>query len=314
MRKFFKKYFIPHPGNGHKPHILRLEASLVILSLVLILETVFLLNSFLIYDRTDFFAAILPDVLVDETNISRETANINLLNTNPLLQEAARLKAENMAANGYFAHTSPDGKNPWYWLEEVGYSFASAGENLAINFINSNDVTEAWMNSQGHRENILNGDFTEIGIAAAKGKYKGNETTFVVQFFGRPASGIAQAQVEPELAGEAGQKSAVTVSSDEMFIEVEGVVIEGILTDVQKIDFVPQSSLTQRFVAKPGTAANYLLLTLATIVSLALVLKIFIVTDIRHPPLIVNGTLLLILISSAILLNQYLSVISVQIV
>lgn len=314
MRKLFKKYFIPHPGNDHKPHILRLEASLVILSAVLILETLFLLNSFLIYDRTDFFAAILPDVLVDETNINRETANINLLNANPLLQEAARLKAENMAANGYFAHTSPDGKNPWYWLEEVGYSFALAGENLAVNFINSNDVTEAWMDSPGHRENILNGDFTEIGIAAAKGKYKGNETTFVVQFFGRPASGIARAQVQPELTGEAGEKGAVTALSDEMFIEVEGVAVEGILTDVQEVDFVPQSSFTERFAAKPGTAANYLLLTLATIVSLALVLKIFIATNIQHPPLIVNGTLLLIIISSAILLNQYLSVIGVQIV
>ncbi len=323
MKKFFKKYFIPHPGNEHKPHILRIEATLVVLSIVLLIEMLFLFQSFVISSRIDFFAAILPDVLVDETNLNRKTSNIVALQTNPLLEEAARLKAEDMAANGYFAHISPDGTTPWQWLSDVDYRFAAAGENLAVNFVNSDDVTKAWMNSPGHRTNILNGNFTEIGIATAKGEYKGRETTFVVQFFGRPAPRLAQAEVKdepvsvtPETPGESAQENllAQNAPADDMSIEIQGVAVEG-EEDVRPVeDFAPQSSFTQRLAAKPRVATNYLLLVLGTIMALALVLKVFIAVDIQHAPLIVNGVLLLIIISSVILLNQYISTLGAEII
>jgi len=52
-----------------------------------------------------------------------------------LLEQAAQLKANDMAEKGYFAHTSPDGKTPWEWLKDVSYPFLAAGENLAVNFL-----------------------------------------------------------------------------------------------------------------------------------------------------------------------------------
>jgi hypothetical protein len=92
-----------------------------------------------------------------------------------------------MAQKGYFAHTSPEGRSPWYWFKQGGYVFNFAGENLAVDFSDSADVERAWMNSPTHRSNILNNKFTEIGVATAVGTLDGRQTTFVVQEFGTPA-------------------------------------------------------------------------------------------------------------------------------
>ena len=109
-----------------------------------------------------------------------------LFSENPLLSRAARLKAQDMASRSYFAHTSPQGLTPWYWLEQVGYKYTLAGENLAVNFSKPSDITDAWLNSPAHRANILNSGYTETGTGTAWGFYKGKKTLFVVQFFGKP--------------------------------------------------------------------------------------------------------------------------------
>ena len=93
-----------------------------------------------------------------------------------------------MAAKGYFAHTSPDGHDPWYWFTREGYAYTYAGENLAVDFTDSAIVEEAWMNSPEHRANLLNGNYTEVGIAIAEGTFEGHPTTFVAEEFGTPAS------------------------------------------------------------------------------------------------------------------------------
>ncbi|MBI5004417.1 hypothetical protein HZC00_04990 [Candidatus Kaiserbacteria bacterium] len=131
-------------------------------------------------------AAVVSAVIVDLTNGDRTTNDLSILKVNPVLVAAAQTKADDMAAKGYFAHTSPDGTDPWHWFAEAGYQFDYAGENLAIDFSDSADVERAWMNSPTHRENILNTQFTEIGIATAVGMYQGRMTTFVVQEFGTP--------------------------------------------------------------------------------------------------------------------------------
>lgn len=134
-----------------------------------------------------FFAAIFPEVLVMRANFDRGDEGEDALSINPLLQAAAEAKAADMAAKGYFAHTAPDGTPPWYWLHQAGYQFVAAGENLGVNFTESDTLHNAWMLSPSHRRNLLNRRFTEIGIGMAEGIYKGRPATFVVQFFGRPA-------------------------------------------------------------------------------------------------------------------------------
>lgn len=135
----------------------------------------------------DSLAVIYASVLVNLTNQNRVVANLSELTVNPVLEQAAQMKADDMASKGYFAHNTPEGFTPWYWFNKAGYKYAFAGENLAVNFENSKDVETAWMNSPGHFLNIMNPKFTEIGIATSTGIYKGRQAIFVVQLFGAPS-------------------------------------------------------------------------------------------------------------------------------
>jgi uncharacterized protein YkwD len=134
----------------------------------------------------DSLSAIYASVLVSLTNQNRAAANVSQLTVSPILEKAAQMKADDMAAKGYFAHNTPEGFTPWYWFDLAGYKYIYAGENLAVNFENSSDVETAWMNSPGHFLNIMNPKFTEIGIATSTGIYKGRSAVFVVQMFGAP--------------------------------------------------------------------------------------------------------------------------------
>ncbi|CAN5771035.1 hypothetical protein BH11PAT2_BH11PAT2_10120 [soil metagenome] len=131
-------------------------------------------------------ASVSSTEVVSLTNENRTEDNLPALTTSALLTQAAQLKADDMAANSYYAHISPDGKTPLYWLERVGYHYLNAGENLVIDRTTSQDVVTAWMNSADHRENILRPQFTEIGVGVAQGVYQGQATTYVVQEFGTP--------------------------------------------------------------------------------------------------------------------------------
>jgi len=133
-------------------------------------------------------AAVVVASLVKLANGDRADEGLSALTVSPRLTAVAQAKADDMAARGYFAHTSPDGKDPWYWFAQEKYAFQYAGENLAVDFSDSIDVEKAWMNSPMHRKNILDPHYTEIGIATAVGEYEGHRTVFVVQVFGMPAS------------------------------------------------------------------------------------------------------------------------------
>lgn len=136
---------------------------------------------------------ITSNIVVLLVNKARSAANITTLKKNDLLQQAAEEKAQDMIENDYFAHVSPQGKSPWHWIEKNNYDYVYAGENLAINFTNSEDQQQAWMDSPLHRKNILNPNYDEIGVAVKRGVVEGKETTVVVQMFG--------AQSEKEVAG-----------------------------------------------------------------------------------------------------------------
>lgn len=189
MLSWFKKYFIPHRGNSHRPAMLeRHNIGHLVMALVFI-ELIFFILPTLWYPslvRTLNLSAVLPGALSALTNEERREHNVTPLTENPLLVRAAELKAEDMAKKSYFAHTSPEGLTPWYWFTLVGYRYAYAGENLAVNFSDSADVTEAWMNSPGHRANIIKNNYKEIGTGVATGTYKGADAVFVAQLYGAP--------------------------------------------------------------------------------------------------------------------------------
>ncbi len=164
--------------------------------------------------QSDQMAAVISAVLVDLVNNDRTDEGLGQLTVNPTLVAAAQAKADDMAAKGYFSHTSPDGRNSWSWFKEAGYSFVYAGENLAVDFSDSEDVEKAWMNSPTHRANIMNGRFTEVGIASAVGTYKGHTTTFVVQMFGAPSARAATSATVREVTAPARAEEIAVATTD----------------------------------------------------------------------------------------------------
>jgi uncharacterized protein YkwD len=87
-----------------------------------------------------------------------------MLTSSPLLDRAAQGHSEDMAQRGYFDHISPDGTGPAERLAAVGYHWSRYGENIAAGYTSPAQVVEGWMNSPGHRANILNCEFRELGV------------------------------------------------------------------------------------------------------------------------------------------------------
>ncbi len=193
--KFLGKLFIPQESNNYQPTILEKAAALGILLLIFLSFTVVNIQSLVLVSSDWFASAILPSVLIDLTNDSRKDEKMSFLTRSAVLDEAASLKARDMAEHEYFAHDSPLGITPWYWFERAGYDYVYAGENLAVHFTDSDQVVDAWMKSPGHRANILNEHYTEIGIGTARGTYKGAPTIFVVQLFGHPMTEAEKSRV-----------------------------------------------------------------------------------------------------------------------
>lgn len=121
--------------------------------------------------------------VIDLTNAERKGAETPLpaLKMNPKLMDAARKHAANMAAQEKMDHVL-DGKNPADRADAAGYKYQSLGENVAAGQTTPKQVVKGWMNSPPHRENILKDDYTEIGVAVAKGK---DGMLYWVQVFGR---------------------------------------------------------------------------------------------------------------------------------
>ncbi|MBI2609986.1 hypothetical protein HYW53_02310 [Candidatus Giovannonibacteria bacterium] len=288
-------------------------AVFVVLAAILIAEAVFLLDIFFAFPKSNFIAAVLPSVLVDLTNESRAQENMMPLQTNSLLEKAAKLKAEDMAKRGYFSHVAPDGKSPWHFFDEVGYLYQGAGENLAVNFFDSSDVARAWMNSTGHRANILNKQFKEIGISTAEGVYEGRVAVFVVQFFGTPA--IANSGFRA--TGTAGTTPDIKITEAENKMSIALAVSQENAETTSVLSVSNEkaaASVGEKIFSAPRMALNYVFGALGIIVMLALMLKIFVKIKIQHPVLIANGVLLIITMLGFAAANDYLNFLFTKII
>ncbi|MDO8523540.1 MAG: CAP domain-containing protein [bacterium] len=128
--------------------------------------------------------------VIERTNIERRNnGGLPALTGNTKLNAAAQAKLKDMFAKQYFEHVSPSGVGPGDLVEAQGYDYILSGENLALgNFAGDQDLVTAWMNSPGHRANILNNRYQEIGVAVGKGMFEGRETWLAVQEFGMPIS------------------------------------------------------------------------------------------------------------------------------
>lgn len=110
--------------------------------------------------------------VVELTNVERQKHGLAPLQIDEALSKVARVKSEDMAKQNYFSHNSPTYGSPFDMMKQFGISYRTAGENIAMGQRSPQEVVNAWMNSEGHRANILNSNFTHIGVGhASNGNY-----------------------------------------------------------------------------------------------------------------------------------------------
>lgn len=324
MKKFLENIVhavVPHEKNRNVPHLLQKEF-IALLSIFVVVLFYFNQNNFNIIRGLNLTSAVYPAVLADLTNQDRTTAGVPKLAWNSTLQKAAQLKAEDMIKNGYFAHTSPLGITPWFWLKEAKYNFIYAGENLALDFTESINVENAWLNSPKHKENVLNSHFTEIGITAVDGFFEGRNTTFVVEFFGKPTEfKVAEVNtnttipvtkpkteiLKPEVAGVSIENVKTetpvkiieqTDKGTDKFISVQNtnVVDETVKEDLVLSQNKPLSVWYMRFIVNPTNTIKIIYYILLGIITVAMMLMLSKKYQKHHTKHLIMGAMLIALV------------------
>jgi uncharacterized protein YkwD len=184
-----KKWLLPGKHNNYHPHLLRpLGLSLVVAMLlgVNLLQNVAAAHKFQVLGIATNINA--SDV-ISLTNQQRVNNGLPALSYNSRLTQAAQNQASYMFEKDYWAHYAPDGTSPWSFVTAAGYSYSTAGQNLAKDFDTSSGVVTGWMNSPEHRANILNSSFRDTGVAVMNGTLQGEQTTLVVAFYASPVGG-----------------------------------------------------------------------------------------------------------------------------
>lgn len=187
-------FFIPSEKNNFRARLLHLD----VLTGIIALFAIFNLSTTAIGTVLGLATDITVTRLYEMTNRKRVEQGLQALSYNGKLAEAAQKKAEDMIAKNYWAHYPPGGGTPWDFVVGAGYKYEFAGENLAHGFMFSDQVVEAWMNSDSHRSNLLKSEYDEVGFAVLNGTLQGEPTTLVVQMFGAPASGVVASNIAVE--------------------------------------------------------------------------------------------------------------------
>lgn len=218
LKRFFQYFLIPSENNNYQPKSLHTDFLLIYLLIAFFMSIIF--KKVNLTNVLGFATDITSEKLLQLTNRERKKNNLADLTYNDELAAAAYQKAQDMFNNNYWAHFSPEGKTPWDFILKSGYRYEYAGENLAKNFLFSDGVISAWMNSPTHKENILKPEYTNVGFAIVNGILNGEETTLVVQMFGRPLDSKT-ANLPPDTeAQKTPSNSVVTKGNDN-----EGVVL-----------------------------------------------------------------------------------------
>ncbi len=197
-----KVCFIPHAENNHWPLALR-HRPLAYISTFLVVAKLVAIGALALTPSTAALSTITDARMVQLTNEARVQQGIAPLTVSSKLSQAARMKGEDMLKHQYFAHISPSGVSPWFWMKKTDYAYQVAGENLAIDFYDAEHVVSAWLASPSHKANMLNASYTETGIAVVQGEFEGGTSIIVVHMFGTPISSAAPAVAGTSNATEA---------------------------------------------------------------------------------------------------------------
>jgi len=202
-----KHFFIPSEKNNYRARTLHLDFLTALLGIAVLLSFFSSAQTKILGIATN----ITIDRLMEKTNEVRGSHNLRALKYDGTLAHAACNKAQDMYQSNYWAHYRPeDGKSPWDFMRESGYNYEIAGENLAHGFMFSDGVVDAWMDSPTHRDNLLKPEYEEVGFCVSNGVLQNEDTTLVVQMFGKPL-----AQAEPTTPDIAAEKTNLLAASDQ---------------------------------------------------------------------------------------------------
>lgn len=184
IRHKLHHYFLPHESNNYKARALHAGVICYYILVLFALQ----LSKHLVRNVAPNVLGYATNITIEKTlelvNQKRKEVGLGSLILSSELSVAATQKAADMFSKDYWAHVSPTGTTPWKFINDAGYQYIYAGENLAKSFDTTEEMVEAWMNSLTHRANILKPEYTEIGLSVMNGKLRGEETTLVVQEFG----------------------------------------------------------------------------------------------------------------------------------
>jgi hypothetical protein len=305
IKRKAKNAFIPHTENDFQPRILK-PRSLFCLAVILLVLKFVIFSWFFYFPKTAQFAIVTSSQLIDFANQARIESGVSALKISPELVEAAQAKAQDMISKGYFAHISPEGVTPRYWVKKAGYNYIAAGENLARGFSDSKFVHQAWMNSPSHKENILDNKYQEIGMAIVEGEINGKKTVIAVQFFGRArASQPVVSVVKPT---EVPEEPVVVSETQIQTQEIEPTQLAEVTTEPEEPIQVESIETTGTFLGavseKSENAVQKFYFIILGILVLVLLLTIFINIRTQYPKTIFTTVTFIILIAGLTLFNS----------
>ena len=164
------------------------------------------------------------------TNEERVKNDLQPLARNAQLDAAAIMKVHDMFTRQYFEHVSPSGKDASALVSGAGYEYLWVGENLALGIFESEKaLVDAWMKSPGHRANILNTHFEEIGVVVDEGQFEGKHVWLAVQEFGKPSSSCPSPEkiLKTEIEQNQSVISSSTIQASGLLDEVTALEKEG---------------------------------------------------------------------------------------
>lgn len=170
------------------------------------------------------------DILLYTNNARLNNGLSSKLSVDTMLDKIAKMRLDDMFAKQYFEHNSPSGDSASVYAKQVGYEYILIGENLALgNFDGASDMVQAWMNSPGHRANIMNGEFTKLGVAVGTGNYQGRQVIIGVQIFSRPLA----------LCNKPDTSTQTLIATSTESIKLAQAKAAIMVTDLEKIKNVP---------------------------------------------------------------------------
>lgn len=272
--------FHPQRSNNHRARILHPEVLGVLVAFMCITIGVAQYGS----HNKDFLGSILgyaSDITVDKvvaaTNAERAKYGLAPLQYNPTLSAAALAKGQDMFNNQYWAHTSPTGKEPWAFIQDAGYVYQVAGENLARDFMTTPDMLLAWMASPTHKANIVNARYEDIGVAVINGNLSGIDTTLVVQMFGKQRVTAKQPEVLSVAEAVAAEPANTQVTPAPLEKPVEKPEVE---SPLESEPVAYEQTVVQSSDVFESTRLSPLQLTKAIVLSVIMLLVVVLILDV----------------------------------